>query len=423
VVSEVRNLTGYTLELFQNADKSGLSQLFYPGRAAGVQEAFDDRAAYAKLHDGPPDGYFCLYGTGPDTQWVFRGAGGEQSLVDIGADRRVSRVVNKTRQTLELFEQADGSGRYQLFYPGKDTQATADVRNATRLVRCYNSCPDGYYCLYDGTNQSGNQYVFRADIGDLDLRRADVDANDKTSSVRNLTRFTLQLFADPGPSGTQQYCYPSQDTNVRGDLDRRTTIVKVHNGPPLGGYCLYEHYDTSGRQWVFPGTPGSEQNLTAAGVGATGISSVCNLTMYTLELFENTDKSGAYQMFYPGLTTSAEPWFNDRARYARLHDGSRNALPRGYFCLFLHSQFQGVQWVFRGERTRVKLADIGAARAVSSVGNSTSGVVRLYRNESWSGDNWWTNAGDWHAETVANRGWLWEKNFNDAAMSVSWDQR
>jgi phage tail-like protein len=418
-VSEVRNLTPYSLELFQNPDKSGLNQMFYPGRTAVVQGAFDDKAAYAKLHDGPPDGYFCLYGTSPNAQWIFRGTpGAEQNLVDVGADAKVSRVFNNTRQTLEVFQGTDGSGGYQLIYPRKDIQVNANVRNAAKLVRCYNGCPAGYYCLFDGANQAGNQYVFRATVGEFDLRAADVDANDKISSVRNLTRFTIQLFADPGPGGTQQLCYPSQNANVRGDLDERTTIVKVHDGPPPGAICLYEDNPASGRQWVLPGSAGSEYNLTT--IGATGISAVRNLTMYTLELFENTDKSGGYQMFYPGQTSAANSGFNDRARYARLHDASRNVLPWGYFCLFGNRDFGGTQWVFRESYdTYVRLADIGAGGSVSSLGNNTGGTLRLFKNESWSGDNWWAYARDWHDKLWTDWQGLGGKDFNDQSWSVS----
>ena len=421
-VSEVRNLTAYTLELFQNADKSGLNQLFYPGRTAAVQGSLDDLATYAKLHDGAPDGYFCLFGTSPNAQWVFRGTpGAEQNLVDVGADNKISRVFNNTRQTLELFQGTDGSGGYQLFYPRKDTQVNASVRNGAKLVRCHNGCPAGYYCLFDGANQSGNQYVFRANAGEFDLRQPDLDANDKISSVRNLTRFTLQLFADPGPGGTRQFFYPSQNSNVRGDLDKLTTIVKVHDGPPSGCYCLYEDGPTSGRQWVFQGDPGSEQNLTAAGVGAGGVvSNVCNLTGYTLELFENTDKSGAFQMFYPGQTSSAVGGFNDRARYARLHNGFPGVLPGGYVCLFADVNFGGTQWVFRGVYgTYVRLADIGAGGQVSSVGNTTGGTVRLYKSDNCSGDNWYTYSGAWHAAVSMNVGWAWGIDFNDKIWSMS----
>ncbi|WP_344663940.1 peptidase inhibitor family I36 protein [Catenulispora yoronensis] len=423
-ISEVRNATQYTLELFQSStDASGLYQMCYPGRTTTMTTAFDDKATYAKLYNGAPDGYFCLYGTGPDMQWVFRGASGiEQNLVDISADLKVSRVVNKTQKTLELFQNTDATGGYQLIYPAKDVQVSSGLSKASRLVRCYDNCPQGYYCLYENGDQGGRQYVFRATIGEFDLRDANIDANDKVSSVRNLTRFTLQLFADPGPSGTQQYCYPSQTVNVRSDLNDRTTIVKLHDGAPSGGICLYEDGPTQGRQWILPGTANAEYDLTAIGAGGC-ISNVGNNTMYTLELYEWTNKTGLNQMFWPYRTTSADGGFNDRARYARLHDGARNILPRGYFCLFSNRDFLGVQWVVRGNpNTRIRAADIGAANAISSVGNNTTGTVRLFRNNSWSGDNWWTNGGDWHSIVQANMGWAWAKDFNDATVTFSWDQ-
>ncbi|NUR57406.1 MAG: hypothetical protein HOV87_01645 [Catenulispora sp.] len=417
-VSEVRNATGYTLELFQNTDKSGLNQLFYPGRTAPVQAALDDKATYAKLHDGPPSGYICLYGTNPNAQWVFRASSGfQQNLADVGADNKVSRVFNNTGKTLELFQGTDGGGNYQLIYPGKTIRLGA-VSNAATLLRFYADCPQGYYCLYENGDQGGRQYVFRAIATDIDLRAAEIDANDMISSVRNLTGYTLQLWADPGPSGTQQLVFPSQTLNVRGDLNDRTTITRLYNGAPAGGICLYEDGPGQGRQWVLPGTPGVEYNL--ADMGATGISNVQNNTMYTLELYERTDKGGQYQMFYPYRNTSATAQFNDRARYARLHDG-RNALPRNYWCLYADTNFNGTQWVFRAVTTYIVLADIGAAFTVSSIANNTGGTVRLFYNQSWSGDNWWTDPWQWHAGPLqVAMHTIWQKDFNDTSQSASW---
>ncbi len=120
-------------------------------------------------------------------------------------------------------------------------------------------------------------------------------------------------------------------------------------------------------------------------------------------------------MFYPGLTTPAASYFNDLAKYARLHviNSSNHATLRsGYYCLFEHENFGGIQWVFQAW-SQVRLTDIGAANRASSAANNTSTQVTLYWNDNWSGWDWWVPPNTWHSTL-----YTWNQNLNDHAQSV-----
>ncbi len=421
-VTQVQNNTMYTIELFAETNGTGAYQLFYPQTNVAVRGDFRDRARLARCYDGPPSNYFCLYeGTNQTgTQWVFRDAPGtwwDANAPGQNWNDKVSSVYNRTTHTLQLFEAAGQGMRGELFYPGQRARANVTtINNLASSVACYNGCPNGYYCLFEGANQSGNQYVLKPTIGNINIDS--IGANDKISSVRNLTNYTIQLWADPGPSGTWQLCYPSQNADVKSELNNRTTIVTVHNGPPPGWsgyYCLYEGNpgDTSYRQWLFHESS-TEVNLTSSGIGAVGISSVINNTWFTLQLWSETSQSGYSQMFYPGLTTFAESSFNDKAKFAKLHrviPGNTSSLQGGYFCLFEHGNYGGLQWVF-GPWADYRLTNISAADRVSSVANNSPTKVTLYSNDNWSGSTWQTASGVWHSSIGS---------MNDRAKSVrSW---
>ncbi len=414
-VTQVYNRTTYTIELFAETSGTGAYQLFYPQTNVSVRSDFWDRAKLARCHNGPPADYFCLYdGTNQSgSQWVFRTAPGtwwDATAPGQNWNDKISSVWNRTRHTLQLFEATGQGMRGELFYPGQNAKANVTtINNLASSVACYNGCPNGYYCLFDGGNQAGNQYVLRPTIGNVDLRN--IGANDMISSVRNLTDYTIQLWADPGPSGVWQLCYPSQNANVQPNLDNKTTIITVHNGPPANYYCLYEHGTTSGRQWLFHDSA-TGVNLTSSGIGAVGISNVRNNTIYTLELFSETDESGLWQLFYPGMTTPATSSFNDKAKYARLHrvnPADRSTLRSGYFCLFDAWHYEGIQWVFR-EGTATNLADINAANRVSSVANQSARSVWLWSNNDWTGTRYIIEGRVW-TDYVGNA-------YNDVARSV-----
>ena len=419
-VTQVQNKTTYTIELFAATNGTGAYQLFYPQTNVSVRSDFQNRSQLARCYNGPPANYFCLYdGTNQTgSQWVFRDAPGswwDATGADQNWNDKISSVWNRTAHTLQLFEATGQGMRGELFYPGQNAKANVTtINNLASSVACYNGCPSGYYCLFEGANQSGNQYVLRPTIGNVNIDS--IGANDKISSVRNLTNRTIQLWADPGPSGVWQLCYPSQNANVQSNLDNKTTIVTVHDGPPPGWsgyYCLYEGAPgDSYRQWLFY-QDSTEVNLTS--IGATGISNVRNNTTYTLELFSETNATGMKQMFYPGLTTAAAGSFNDQAKYARLHiinSGNRSTLRSGYFCLFEHENYGGLQWVF-ASGARVRLSDINAANVVSSGANATPVGAWLYWNDDYSGWNWNVPANQWNATLKGGT-----QNMNDAARSV-----
>src|SRR5262249_15138915 len=162
-------------------------------------------------------------------------------------------------------------------------------------------------------------------------------------------------------------------------------------------YCLYEHGPGSGRQWLFHQSS-QEVNLTSSGIGAVGISNVENNTIYTLELWSESNATGDSQMFYPGLLMTAAGSFNDQAKYARLHiinSGNHSTLRSGYYALFEHENYGGLQWVFKAN-SKIKLADMNAANKASSAANATSKTATLYWNTDWSGWNWKVWAGAWH---------------------------
>ncbi len=415
-VTQVQNNTTYTIELFEQTNGTGAYQLFYPQTNVSVRADFQNRARLARCYNGPPANYFCLYEgmnqTG--TQYVFRAVFGTTDAPGQGWEDKISSVRNLTQYTLQLNEHTGQRGRSELFYPGQRANANATTMNKlASSVTVYNGCPDGFYCLFDGANQSGNQYVIYPAVGNVNIDS--IGANDLISSVRNLTKYTIQLWADPGPSGTWQLCYPSQNANVQSNLNDRTTIVSVLDGPPSGYYCLYEGAPgDSYRQWVFHESA-TEVNLTSAGIGAVGITTVRNNTMYTLELFSETNATGMQQMFYPGMTTYAAGSFNDRAQYARLHiinSENRSSLRSGYFCLFEHENYAGRQWVF-AYGAKVRLAEINAANVVSSGANSTPVGAWLYWNSDWSGWNWNVPAYSWNATLKGGT-----QNMNDSATSV-----
>jgi hypothetical protein len=388
-VTQVYNRTTYTIELFAETNGTGAYQLFYPQTNVSVRSDFWDRAKLARCYNGPPADYFCLYeGTNQTgTQWVFRDAPGtwwDATAAGQNWNDKISSVYNRTRHTLELFEHTNQGGKSELFYPGQNAKANVTtINNMASSVASYNGPPNGYYCLYEGTNQSGNQYVLRSTIGSTNL--APVGASDKISSVRNMTDYTIQLVA----SGDQvwQLFYPSQNANVQSNLDNKTVRVAVLDGPPGGYYCLYEHGTTSGRQWVFHES-NSEVNLTRSGIGAEGISNVKNNTRYTLELWSEANATGQSQMFYPGLTTAAESSFNDKAKYASLHTYWHDR----YFYLCEFPSYGGLQWAFK-EGTKAKLADMNAANRVSSIGNATWKPLTLYSNDNWTGTTYWLPRG------------------------------
>jgi hypothetical protein len=327
---------------------------------------------------------------------------------------KISSVYNRTRHTLQLFEHPGQTGRGELFYPGNNARANVTtINNLASSAALYNGCPNGYYCLFEGGNQAGNQYVLPATAGNVDLRN--IGCNDMISSVRNLTKYTIQLWADPGPSGVWQLCYPSQNANVQSDLDNKTTIVQVHGGVPSGYYCLYEGYATVEdpyRRWLFHQSA-TEVNLTSSGIGATGISYITNNTPYTLELWSEANATGTSMLFYSYRTAFAEGSFNDKAKYARLHvvnPSNHSSLRSGYYCLFEHGDYGGIQWVFKSGTGRVRLTDIGAASKVSSAANNTSLIVVLYSNDNWTGYTYWINPNIWDH---------WVGSFNDQAKSVN----
>ena len=393
-VTQVQNKTTYTIELFAETNGTGAYQLFYPqtNRTVSVRSDFQNRAKLARCYNGPPADYFCLYdGTNQTgSQWVFRAAPGtwwDATLADQNWNDKISSVWNRTRHTLQLFEATGQGMRGELFYPGQNAKANVNtINNLASSVACYDGCPNGYYCLYEGTNQAGNQYVLRPTIGNADLRN--IGANDMISSVRNLTNRTIQLWADPGPSGVWQLCYPSQNANVQSNLNDKTTIVTVHDGAPADYYCLYEGGPgDSYRQWLFHESA-SGVNLTSPGIGAVGISNVRNNTRYTLELWSEANATGQSQLFYPGLTTAAESSFNDKAKYASLHTYWHDR----YFYLCEFPSYGGLQWAFK-EGTKARLTDINAANRVSSIGNATWKPLTLYSNDNWTGTTYWLPRG------------------------------
>ncbi len=299
-VTQVQNNATYTIELFEQANGTGAYQLFYPKTTVSVRADFQNRATLARCYNGPPSGYFCLYeGTNQTgTQYVFRPVFGTTDATGQGWEDKISSVRNLTQYTLQLNEHTGQRGRSELFYPGQRASANATTMNKlASSVTVYNGCPDGFYCLFDGANQSGNQYVIYPAVGNVNIDS--IGANDLISSVYNRTKYTIQLWADPGPSGTWQLCYPSQTTNVQSDLDNRTTIVSVLDGPASGYYCLYEgNPGDSYRQWVFHQSA-TEVNLTSAGIGATGISNVKNNTSYTLEPSRRPIRAGIRRCSIP----------------------------------------------------------------------------------------------------------------------------
>jgi peptidase inhibitor family I36 len=418
-VTQVQNKTAYTIELFAETNGTGAYQLFYPQTNVSVRSDFQNRAKLARCYNGPPANYFCLYdGTNQSgSQWVFRDDPGkwwDATGSDQNWNDKISSVYNRTPHTIQLFEATGQGGRGELFYPGQNAKANVTaINNLASSVACYNGCPDGYYCLFEGADQSGNQYVLRPSIGNVNIDS--IGANDKISSVRNLTNYTIRLWADPGPSGVWQLCYPSQNANVQSNLDNKTTIVTVYDGPPANFYCLYEHGPGSGRQWLFD-EYSTEVNLTISGISAVGISNVRNNTMFTLELFAEANATGSRQMFYPGLTTAATSAFNDKAKYARLHrvsSGNRSSLRSGYFCLFEHENYLGIQWVFEIP-TRSRLTDINAADKASSAANNSPTKVTLYWNDNWSGWDWKVPGNTWHATLRAGT-----ENLNDHTRSIA----
>lgn len=415
-VTQVQNNATYTIELFEQANGTGGYQLSYPGTNVSVRADFQNRATLARCYNGPPSGYFCLYeGTNQTgTQYVFRPVFGTTDATGQGWEDKISSVRNLTKYTLQLNEHTGQRGLSQLFYPGQ--RANANVTTVNKMassVTVYNGCPDGFYCLFQDGDLNGNQYVIWPVVGNVNIDG--IGANDLISSVHNRTRFTIQLWADPGPSGINQLCYPSQTANVQSNLNDKTTIVSVLDGPPSNYYCLYEGSPgDSYRQWVFHQSA-TEVNLTSAGIGAVGISNVRNNTSYTLELFSETNQSGYTQMFYPGLTTPCASYFNDLAKYARLHiidSGNRASLRSGYFCLFEHENYGGIQWVFQAW-SKVRLTDIGAANRASSAANNSGTKVTLYWNADWSGWDYKVWDGAWY-----NVLYTWNENLNDHAQSV-----
>ena len=177
-VSSVYNKTDYTLELFAAADGTGISQLFYPGAFADVTAAgLDHHGNSIAVRNGAPAGYFCLYGGKGKTgkQWVFSDASNRTVVLTdptILAAAAVSSVQNNTPHTVELLRESNGTGVSQLFYPG----LTADVSVAgldrqAKAVIPYDGARPGYYCLYDGADKTGKQWVFRDTATRVDPRR------------------------------------------------------------------------------------------------------------------------------------------------------------------------------------------------------------------------------------------------------------
>jgi len=418
-VAAIDNNTAYTIELFVESNGAGAHELFYPQTNVGVGSGLLRRATNVRCYDGPPAGYFCLYDDmdRAGSQWVFPAAPGAWWNVTSRQNwkDKVSSVWNRTQNTIQLFEYVGLEGRGELFYPDRSANVTT-IDNMANSVTCYDGCPPGYYCLYEGAVLSGNQYVLPPDIGTIDL--GSVGASSKVSSVRNLTNYTIQLWTGPGPSGEWQLCYPSQEADVRPDLDNEATSVTVHDGPPpdwSGYYCLYEYYPRSGRQWLFHESS-REVDLAGPGIGVVNVGCVRNNTTFTLQLFAEAGGHGDMQLFYPGLLTPAvgviEP-----AKHARLHRveyPDTGSLPFGYFCLFEQEDWEGVQWLFEAG-AKVTLTDIDAADKVSSAANGTSTAVTLYSNDDWTGFSYRLPAGQWHPNLT---GTTTGDPLNNAARSV-----
>jgi Regulator of chromosome condensation (RCC1) repeat/Peptidase inhibitor family I36 len=127
-VSSVFNGTSRTLDLRQDAARTGPGQLFRPGLPGDVVVALDNKLRYATLLNGPGAGQYCLYGAAAlgGRQWVFD-AGVPDLSGFLGAGDSVLSVSNQTADSLVLYGGPgfmSGAGGMQPVPP----RTTADVR-------------------------------------------------------------------------------------------------------------------------------------------------------------------------------------------------------------------------------------------------------------------------------------------------------
>ncbi|MGW7587492.1 hypothetical protein ACWGLI_41215, partial [Kitasatospora sp. NPDC054769] len=380
-ISSVDNKTIYTLELFQNHDGTGTSQLIYPTTTANITTTgLDNTANSVKLYHGPPNNYFCLYEGDPDDpryrQWVFKDTAVLTDLTDTAlfadASRQLSSARNLTLYTLELFQNHDGTGLSQLIYPGTDNifgRQTPALNDQVKSVRVHNGPPTNYFAFYDGAAQTGKQWVFKDTAGLTNLTDPVVSAGDLVSSVKNLTQYTLELFQHPGGGGTGQLFYPGVAADANPSLNNQASSVNVYHGPPTNYFALYEHGKQGGRQWVFKDTAGLTDLTNTTGVAYGDVprvvSSVNNQTMYTLELFQNNNGTGTSQLIYPGTTPDiTTPDLNDRVTSVNVY----HSPPADHFCLYENPDQSGTQWVFNDAAglTDLTSANLGRPSQVAS---------------------------------------------------------
>ncbi|MFJ6776532.1 RICIN domain-containing protein, partial [Kitasatospora sp. NPDC091257] len=391
-ISSASNQTQYTIELFQNNNGTGASQLVYPTITTDITTTgLEDHITSVNLYHGPPANYFCLYqGSWSGTQWVFKDTAGLTNLTDLQYGGASSAITfnNRTQYTLELFQNTDGTGTSQLAYPiAKNLMATPGLQGNLKSVNVYHGPPNNYFALYENQFNTGRQWVLKDTAGLINLAGSQYgDASSVISSASNQTIYTLELFQNTDGTGTSQLVYPNTTVNTDAIADRITS-VNVYHGPPTNYFCLYQEWYEYGRQWVFKDTAGLTNFTNTAVFGDLShvISCVKNQTQYTLEIFRNSNGTGTSQLIYPTTTINVASALNEVVTSVNVYHGP----PNNYFCLY-EANAQGMrQWAFKDTAGLTDLTNTGifnnASSVISSVNNLTLYTLELFQNANGSG--------------------------------------
>lgn len=106
--------------------------------------------------------------------------------------------------------------------------AAAGLGVAGPAAASEDECLDGYFCMWSGTNFTGEFLMTRSDVSYLG--EASTDMNDKITSYKNRTRFTVAMCTDANMEGI---CYKfgpggiSPNLNVLDDFDNQTSSIDI----------------------------------------------------------------------------------------------------------------------------------------------------------------------------------------------------